>query len=343
MTGTNATSGTRRTVLTWARRVGLLLVTVAVLEYAAVRLLAPARASWESVGEAAPWLLLTALALELASFACFSGLTRSLLAAPRAVGYGTVLAIDLTGNGVSKVVPGGGATAAAFRFRLLDRVGVPTSQAVGTATLESAVTTLWLVAALGVGLVVAVPLPETAPFLRTALVLAGVLLLAFGGLVAVLAVRPDQVVAVTHAIAARLPLVRPESLEGFVRVLVAQVHVLVQDPGQTRRTALWGLAYWGLDALSLYACLLALGDAPNVPGLLTTYALVNLLALLPLTPSGLGLVETVAVPTLVSFGTPNDVALVGVLLWRLFQFWLPIPIAGLSYGWLRLRRLPAHS
>ena len=69
---------------------------------------------------------------------------------------------------------------------------------------------------------------------------------------------------------------------------------------------------------------------------MVTYALVCLLALLPLTPGGLGIVEGVGVPVLVSFGTPHGVALVGVLAWRLFEFWLPIPLALVAYGWLRL-------
>jgi uncharacterized membrane protein YbhN (UPF0104 family) len=49
-------------------------------------------------------------------------------------------------------------------------------------------------------------------------------------------------------------------------------------------------------------------------------------------------VEGVAVPVLVSFGTPPDVALLGVLAWRLFQFWLPIPIAAATYLRLRFTR-----
>lgn len=328
--------GTRAVALRWARRVGLLLLAALLVEYVAVRVLVGARESWDSVDTAEPVALVGALVCELASFACFSALTFTLLAGvPR---YPTVLTIDLTGNGASKVVPGGGATAAALRFRLLGQAGVRMRDAVGMATLQIAVTTLWLVAALAVGLLAVVPLPGEHPFLRTASVLAVVLLLAFGGLVAVLAARPDQVVRVTHAIAQRLPLVRPDTLEGFVRTLIGQVRLLVEDHRASRRAVLWGLGFWSLDATSLYLSVRAFGYSPNVAAVLVTYALVSLLALLPITPGGLGIVEGVAVPVLVSFGAPYDVALLGVLAWRLFQFWMPIPIAAATYLWLRFTR-----
>ena len=141
--------------------------------------------------------------------------------------YPSVLAIDLTGNGFSHVVPGGGATAAALRFRLFGRAGTPLGAAVGAATLQSAITTLWLVAAFLVGLIAAVPQSRTRPFLETASGMVIVLLVTFGGLV---------------------------------------------------------------------------------------------------------------VPALVSFGIPQDAALLGVLTWRLFQFWIPIPVALLTYLWLRFTR-----
>ena len=333
----------RRPFLVWGRRVGLLLVTVVVAEYAVVRLGVGARASWDSAWSATPWLLLVGLGLELASFVSFSRLTAVLLADGSRVRFSTVLAVDLTGNGVAHVVPGGGAAAAGFRFHLLERVGVPRVRAVSAAAVESAVTTLWLVAALGLGLLVAVPLPATRPFLRTALVAAAVILVCFGGLVAVLAVRPDHVVIVTHAIADRVPGLKAPWFEALVAGLVRQVHVLVADRRAAARALSWGLAYWGLDALALYVMLLAFGVTPNPGGVLVTYALCSLVALVPLTPGGLGFVETVAVPVLLSFGVPRTAALLGVLSWRLVQFWLPIPLAGAAYLWLRLRTAVSYS
>lgn len=307
------------------------------LEYVAVDLITGARQSWTSAGSAAPAALVVAFALEVASFASYSGLTCALLPPAVRPRYPTVLAIDVTGNGFSHVVPGGGAVAAALRFRLLARAGVPPSDAVATGALQIAVTVLWLVAAFVIGLIAAVPLPATHPFLKTASVLTVVLVVTFGGLIAVLVVRPDQVVTVTHGLGRRLPLVHPMAFERLVRAVIDQVQLVIGSRAQSRRTLLWGLAYWSFDAGSLYLSVLAFGAAPNPGGLITTYALVGLIALLPITPGGLGLVEGVAVPVLVSFGTPHDAALLGVLTWRLFGFWLPIPVAGATYLWLRVK------
>jgi uncharacterized membrane protein YbhN (UPF0104 family) len=320
----------------------VLLVTVIAVEYAAVHLLAGAHGSWPSLGGATPVLIVAALAAELASLACFSRLTLVLLTGPRPP-YLSVLAIDVTGNGFSHVAPGGGASAAVLRLGLFSRAGVDRLEAVGAAAVQYAVTLVWMVAVLLLGLVAAVPSPSTEPIVRTVAVMAAVLVTAAGGLVAVLMARPDQVVAVTHALAKHLPLVPPLVLEGMARTLVAQVGLLARSPRTNRRALLWAMAYWSCDALSLHLSLWAFGDPPGPGALLTTYALVSLLALLPLTPGGLGLVEGVGVPLLVSFGTPHDTALLGVLTWRLFGFWLTIPLALAAYVWLRTARQPTRT
>lgn len=323
---------------TWFRRVGLLLVTVVVVEYVAARLLTAARTSWTSAGSATPVLLVLALVAELGSTGCFSRLSSVLLPHGVRPRYRTVLAIDIAGNGFSHVVPGGGAAAAALRFRLLERAAVPSADVVGAAALESAVSILWLVVAMVAGLLIEVPDPATYPLLRAASVLAVVLVLVLGGLVAVLGVRPDLVVAVTEAVAARLPLVRAEQLQGVVRTVIIQVRLVLGSRPRRNGAVLWALANWSLDASSLYLCVAAFGDAPGLGGVLTTYGLVSLIALMPVTPGGLGLVEGVAVPLLLSFGTAHDAALLGVLAWRVFAFWLPIPLGAATYLWLRLQR-----
>jgi len=330
----------RRTTSRWsqARRVVLLFASVVALEYVAVHLLAGARRSWPSLGAAAPLLIAAALVVELASLASFSRLT-SVLLVGRRPRYGTVLAIDVTGNGFSHVVPGGGATAAALRLRLYGRAGVVPGEAAAAAAVQYAVTLVWLVAVLVLGLVVAVPGAGTQPLVRTATVVAAVVVTALAGLVAVLLARPEQIVAVAHALARALPFVGPDVLEALARSLVGTVRLLLSSPRTSRRAVLWAMAYWSLDATALHLSLWAFGHPPDPGGLLTTYALVSLLALLPVTPGGLGLVEGAAVPLLVSFGTPHDAALLGVLTWRLFGFWLTIPLGAATYVWLHATRL----
>jgi hypothetical protein len=56
------------------------------------------------------------------------------------------------------------------------------------------------------------------------------------------------------------------------------------------------------------------------------------------TPGGLGVVDSVAPLLLVSFGVTRSVATLGVLGWRLVNFWLPIPVGAIAYVSLKVPR-----
>jgi uncharacterized membrane protein YbhN (UPF0104 family) len=71
--------------------------------------------------------------------------------------------------------------------------------------------------------------------------------------------------------------------------------------------------------------------------LLVAYGVATLLGSLPVSPGGLGIVEGTLVPSLVGFGVPGAAAVLAVVCWRLFEFWLPIPVAGLCYLSLRIQ------
>ena len=65
---------------------------------------------------------------------------------------------------------------------------------------------------------------------------------------------------------------------------------------------------------------------------LVAYGLANVLAVLPISPGGLGVVEAVLIPTLIGFGVPAAEAAVGVVAYRLISFWLPIPVGAVAYA-----------
>ena len=73
--------------------------------------------------------------------------------------------------------------------------------------------------------------------------------------------------------------------------------------------------------------------------LLLAYAAAGLLALIPLTPGGLGFVEAGLVGTLTLAGVTAQDALVATLTYRLVSYWLPIPAGGVAYFVFR-RRYP---
>ena len=68
------------------------------------------------------------------------------------------------------------------------------------------------------------------------------------------------------------------------------------------------------------------------------YGLANILAAIPITPGGLGVVEFVLVSMITGFGPTAGQALSAVLAYRAVNFWLPIPFGGLAYASLEFER-----
>jgi uncharacterized protein (TIRG00374 family) len=87
----------------------------------------------------------------------------------------------------------------------------------------------------------------------------------------------------------------------------------------------------GFDYLALLAALRAVGANPRPSLVLLAYTGAELLALIPLTPGGLGFVEAGLVGTLTLAGVPGSDALAATLLYRLVAYWLPLPAGGIAY------------
>jgi len=88
------------------------------------------------------------------------------------------------------------------------------------------------------------------------------------------------------------------------------------------------------DFAALVAALTALGAHARPSQVLMVYAIAQALALIPITPGGLGFVESGMTTLLVLIGVTADQAVVGTLLYRLIAFWLPIPLGALAWaGW----------
>ncbi len=117
----------------------------------------------------------------------------------------------------------------------------------------------------------------------------------------------------------------------LVHRLASRIRELGTDPQLLVRAGGWAAANWLLDAASLWVFIAAYGHQVSPVALLVAFGLANVLAAIPLTPGGLGVVEAVLTSTLVGFGTPSTIAIIGVATYRLVNFWLPIPIGALAY------------
>ena len=63
-----------------------------------------------------------------------------------------------------------------------------------------------------------------------------------------------------------------------------------------------------------------------------------MLGAIPVTPAGLGVIDSITPVLLVGFGLTRSVATLGVLAWRLVNFWLPIPTGAAAYISLKVPR-----
>jgi hypothetical protein len=331
----------------WLRRGGLLLVMALVVEYAVLPQLAGARSALTLLSSVSPGFLAAGIVLELASLGAYSALTRAVLPAAGRPSLWTLLRVDVSALGLSHLVPGGGATSNGLRYRLLTVAGMAPGDVVTAAALQTAGAAAMLAVVFTAGVALALPGGgDTPAFLVVDGVAVAVLVLAAVCVVGLVR-RPAAVVGWARRGARVVPRLDPAAAAGVVGRLADRLTALGADRAVLRRALGWACANWLFDAAALWVFLRAFGPVDGLKGLLLGYGLAGLVALLPLTPGGLGTVEATLISVLVGFGTPHAHAVLGVITWRLAEFWLPIPLAAAAYvslrtGVLRPHRLPAR-
>jgi glycosyltransferase 2 family protein len=110
---------------------------------------------------------------------------------------------------------------------------------------------------------------------------------------------------------------------------------LLGHPVAALKLGVLALGYWGFDALCLLIIFVAFGVDVNPVELLVAYGVATTFGSLPLTPGGLGVFEATMIGTLALLGVGYEAA-IPVLGYRLFNFWLPIPLALILYPTLHL-------
>ncbi|HWJ97544.1 MAG TPA: lysylphosphatidylglycerol synthase transmembrane domain-containing protein [Acidimicrobiales bacterium] len=318
------------------KRTLLLVVTLFVFYYVVIPTFARSKESADRLAQLNPLWILLAVGLEIASLLCYTVLTRVTLPPEPRLSLFTIFRIQLATKAVGNLVPGGSAAGGTLGYSLLTTAGVaPTAAGFTLATvgLGSAVVLnliLWIT------LLISIPMNGFRPAYVTAAIV-GVLLLAFAaGLVYLLIEGRDVAERVLRAIFRKLPYVEEETAARFVHQTADRIQDLARQPELVRRGVLWATANWLLDAACLWTLLHAFGYTMNPINLVVAYGVIGVVASIPITPGGLGVVETALPALLVTFGAPPVPAGFAVLSWRLIQFWMPIPIGGLSYASLKL-------
>jgi uncharacterized protein (TIRG00374 family) len=326
---------TSRSIVSRSVRHGLTLFVVALLvEYVVLPQLAGARNSLHLLDHVHPLYAAAGVLLEAGALLAYAQLTRSVLP-PGSPSLFTLLRIDLSGLAASHILPGGTAGGAPVSLRLLTGSGVSTADATFALATQSIGSALVLNLLLWIGLIVSIPVWGLNPLYGVAALLGALLLSLLAAVVLLLTKREERTAEVLRSAAARLPFLEPDVVTGIIRRLATRVHELSSNRPLLGRATGWAAANWLLDAASLWVFLAAFGHLSTPYGLLVAYGLANVMAVLPITPGGLGVVEGVLVPTLIGFGSPRGIAILGVITYRLVNFWLPIPVGGLAYVSLR--------
>ena len=116
-----------------------------------------------------------------------------------------------------------------------------------------------------------------------------------------------------------------------VAVGVREALIIVRE----RDGAVFGaVIWWYFDIFTLWAAFHAFGDPPPFAVLVMAYFVGMFANLLPL-PGGIGGVEGGMIGVLVAFGVPASLAIVAVLSYRAFSFWLPTIPGAIAYFQLR--------
>jgi len=312
-------------------------VLFAVVVYFFVLPLLPAfRGAVADLRQIDPVLLVAAIGLEFVALYCYTLLTHAALGsdANRLTRF-DLFRIQLSTRALGSILPAGSAASNALGFRLITSSGVKKADAgfaLATAGIGSAVI---LNVLLWVGLVVSIPLRGSSPVYSTAAVAGAVLMGIVGAVVFGLIDDKGRLARVVRFVYGRLGR-DGESAAEVLDHLRDRIRGLVAERDVLRRVIVWGTANWLLDLLALWLFLRAFGGTVSADGLLVAFGLANVLASIPITPGGLGIVEGVYIPTLVGFGVPAATATVTVLTYRIAQFWLPILVGGVAYASLRV-------
>lgn len=313
------------------KRLVQLLVLALIVHLFVIPQIGGARKALTIVGSLSPLLILAAVVLVGLALVAYARLTQLLLPVDvrpsLAMAFGTVMA----STGVNHVVPGGAATTAGVNYRLLGRAGVPSDRlgfALGVQAVGSAVVLNGL---LWVALIVSIPTTGFHPIYATAAAVGAVVIAASAISVVALLRDRHRFADVIAALVGRLPWIEAARVRAVMLRTAEQLGLLASDSRLLRTVVALAAANWLLDAAALWVMLNAFGHRPQVIGLLVAYGLANVMAAVPVSPGGLGVIEAILIPTLVGFGTPRAEASIGVIAYRLVNFWLPIPIGAACY------------
>lgn len=151
--------------------------------------------------------------------------------------------------------------------------------------------------------------------------------------------RVAQVARLVNRIMRR-EVVKERHIDGWIDNLLIGMRRMTGHRGAFRTTLFLACAFWFFDMLCLWCTFAAFGYTIGLAHLLVAYVIAYSIGTLAPTPGGLGAVEGILIALFVSFGVPSAVAVAVVLVYRIINFWLPIPPGFIAYAIVRPGRRP---
>lgn len=294
-------------------------------------------ASWPKLTSLDPIWFTVAVAAQVAHFTCTIALQRIAL---RTKAWFSVATSQLAGNCISLVVPGGAAVGAATQFRMLAASGNDTGTAVGGLTAFSLLGIAGLLA-LPVfvlpAILLGVPIDKGLEHAALIGIVGFVLFAGFGGLLLMLDTPLRWVGRVVQSARNKMKR-KSEPMTGLSDRLVYERNRIREVLGRRWKSALLlSSGRIAFDYFTLLAAIRATGVRPQPALVLLAYAVAGLLALIPVTPGGLGIVEAGLSGLLILAGVDAGNAVVATLGYRVISYWLPIAVGPFAYLAFRLR------
>ncbi len=321
------------------RRGIVIFIVLLIMEYLVVPELVGASKDLYLLGGVNAVWLAAGVILEGLSLFCYGLLTQAMLP-PGAhnPGLSRLFRIDLAAAAVAHVIPAGTLGSAGLGYHLFTAEGIKGSDAGVMMATKGLGSTAVLNVLLWLSLVISIPLAGFHPIYATVAITGAVIMLVAGTLIFGITGGAGRASRIVHVIGDRITwLVRRSAGAGHLNAAYA-----LSALGRDRRTLVlsltWATLNWLLDAASLWCFVAAFGQFVNPVELFAAYGIANVAGALPVTPGGLGVVDSIAPLLLVSFGVTRSVATLGVLGWRLVNFWLPIPAGAIAYVSLKVPR-----
>ena len=299
--------------------------------------------SWPKLASLQPLWFGLAVVAEAAHFACTIWLQRIAL---QTKAWFSVATSQLTGNAISSVVPGGAAFGAATQFRMLTAAGNDTATAVSGLTAFSLLGIAGLLAlpvVLLPAILFGIPIDRSLQHAALLGVGAFVLFAGFGAVVLFMDAPIRWAGRVIERVRNRVKRKSPPMTGLEDRLVFERDHIRDVLGSKWRAALLLSSGRIAFDFLALLFAIHATGAKPQPALVLLAYAVQGVLALIPITPGGLGIVEAGLSGMLILAGVPGGEAVLATLAYRIISYWLPIFVGPFAYLAFRLRYgAPGH-